>query len=59
MRKTKSLTLTTFVFFYALEGGNIKLNNYIANNMAWSDQFFNVINEYSWESTIKEVRIRR
>jgi len=28
MRKTKSLTLTTFVFFYALEGGNIKLNNY-------------------------------
>lgn len=28
----------------------------IANNMAWSDQFFNVITPYSWKAVFKERR---
>jgi hypothetical protein len=30
----------------------------IANNMAWSDQFFDVINNYSWDASIHEQRSR-
>jgi hypothetical protein len=28
----------------------------IANNMAWSDQFFEVINNYNWDASFKERR---
>lgn len=28
----------------------------IANNMAWSDQFFDVITPYSWKAKFKESR---
>ena len=30
----------------------------IANNMAWSDQYFEVINNYTWNAEIKEKRTR-